>query len=86
NHALLAVLDQVSRDLGHGPVEPHDPGARGAADVSFAADHVLGGLDGLGAMGHREHAPDEWVELDTLPMLIERAALLIHRLLEQPRP
>jgi glutamate carboxypeptidase len=86
NHALLAVLDQVSRDLGHGPVAPHDPGARGAADVSFVADLVDGALDGLGAMGHREHAPDEWVELDKLPMLIERAALLIHRLLEQPRP
>lgn len=86
NHALLAVLDQVSRDLGYGPIEPHDPGARGAADVSFAADHVGGALDGLGAMGHREHAPDEWVELDKMPMLIERAALLIHRLLEQPRP
>lgn len=86
NLALLAVLDEVSRDLGYGPVEAHDPGARGAADVSFVADLVDGALDGLGAMGHREHAPDEWVELDKLPMLIERAALLIHRLLEQPRP
>lgn len=86
NHAVLAVLDQVSRDLGYGPVAPHDPGARGAADVSFVADLVDGALDGLGAMGHREHAPDEWVELDKLPMLIERAALLIHRLLEQPQP
>jgi glutamate carboxypeptidase len=86
NHAVLAVLDGVSRDLGYGPIVPHDPGARGAADVSFVADLVDGSLDGLGAMGHREHAPDEWVELDKLPMLIERAALLIHRLLEAPRP
>jgi glutamate carboxypeptidase len=86
NHAVLAVLDQVSRDLGYGAIEPHDPGARGAADVSFVADLVDGALDGLGAMGQREHAPDEWVQLDKLPVLIERAALLIHRLLEQPRP
>ncbi|HEX2165544.1 MAG TPA: M20/M25/M40 family metallo-hydrolase [Thermoanaerobaculia bacterium] len=85
NHALLAVLDEVSRDLGYGPVEPHDPGARGAADVSFVAREVEGALDGLGAMGHREHAADEWVELDKLPMLIERAALLVHRLLQTPR-
>jgi glutamate carboxypeptidase len=86
NHALLAVLDEVSRDLGYGPIEPHDPGARGAADVSFVADLVDGAIDGLGAMGHREHAPDVWVELDKLPLLIERAAILFHRLLEAPRP
>ena len=86
NLALLAVLDEVSRDLGYGPVEAHDPGARGAADVSFVADLVDGALDGLGSMGQREHAPDEWVHLDRFPMLIERAAILIHRLLETPRP
>ncbi|HUO86954.1 MAG TPA: M20/M25/M40 family metallo-hydrolase, partial [Thermoanaerobaculia bacterium] len=86
NLAVLALFDEVSRDLGHGPIEAYDPGARGAADVSFVADHVRGAIDGLGAVGHREHAADEWVELDKLPGLIERAALLIHRLLAQPRP
>lgn len=85
NLALLAVLDEVSRDLGYGPIEAHDPGARGAADVSFVADLVAGALDGLGSMGAREHAPDEWVQLDRFPMLIERAALLLHRLLEAER-
>ena len=63
---------------------PHDPAERGAADISFVAPYVPG-LDGLGAMGSREHAPDEHVRLDKLPMLIRRAALLIHRLLELPR-
>jgi glutamate carboxypeptidase len=84
NHALLALLDEVSRDLGHGPVTAHDPAQRGAADISFVAPYV-DGLDGLGAMGDREHAPDEHVRLDKMPMLIARAALLIHRLLEMPR-
>ena len=84
NHALLALLDEVSRDLGHGPVTAHDPAQRGAADISFVAPHV-DGLDGLGAMGDREHAPDEHVRLDKLPMLVARAAVLIHRLLEMPR-
>ena len=84
NYQLLGMLDAVSRDLGFGPVGPHDPAERGAADISFVAPYVPG-LDGLGAMGSREHAPDEHVRLDKLPMLIRRAALLIHRLLELPR-
>jgi hypothetical protein len=32
-------------------------------------------------MGKGAHSPDETVELDKLPMLITRAALLIHRLM-----
>jgi hypothetical protein len=31
-------------------------------------------------MGENDHAPGEYVEVATLPMLTERAALLIHRL------
>jgi glutamate carboxypeptidase len=85
NYAALSLLDEVSRDLGHGPVEPHDPGQRGAADVSFVAHVVEAALDGLGAIGDREHAPDELVRLDQLPMLMQRAALLVHRLLTLPR-
>ena len=84
NYRLLGMLDQVSRDLGYGAVGPHDPRERGAADISFVAPYVPG-LDGLGAMGAREHAPDEHVRLDTFPMLIRRAALLMLRLLETPR-
>jgi glutamate carboxypeptidase len=80
NYALLALLDEVSQDLGYEPIEAHDPGRRGAADVSFVNHLVEGALDGLGAIGSREHAPDEFVHLDKLPMLMHRAALLIHRL------
>lgn len=79
NYELLAELDQVSRDLGYGPVEPHDPGERGAADISFVSPW-LPSLDGLGAMGYEEHAPGESIDLETIPMLVKRAALLIHRL------
>jgi glutamate carboxypeptidase len=85
NHRLLELLDEVSRDLGQGPIVAHDPAQRGAADVSFVAP-LIDSLDGLGAMGDREHAPDEHVQLDKLPMLIARAAVLMHRLLQQPRP
>jgi glutamate carboxypeptidase len=79
NYALLAVLDRASRDLGLGPVKPLDPGRRGAGDISFVA-HVVDGLDGLGVRGERPHAPDEWMDLESLPAQVKRAALLIDRL------
>ncbi|MDX1632671.1 MAG: M20/M25/M40 family metallo-hydrolase, partial [Thermoanaerobaculia bacterium] len=40
NRKLLALYDQVSRDLGLGPVNPVDPRDAGAADVSFVAEDV----------------------------------------------
>lgn len=79
NRALLALLDQVSRDLGAGPVVAHDPSKRGAGDVSFVSG-LASALDGLGARGGGEHAPGEWIDLDALPLLTKRAALLMHRL------
>lgn len=79
NYELLRLLDQASRDNGLGRVEAFDPGKRGAGDVSFAAP-FLSGLDGLGARGGGAHEPVEFIELDTLPLLIKRAALLIYRL------
>jgi glutamate carboxypeptidase len=79
SRALLARLDEVSRDLGLPPITALDAGARGAGDASFVAPHVPV-LDGLGAKGGRAHAADEWVDLASLPEQIKRAALLIHRL------
>ena len=80
NLALLAVLDAVSRDLGTGPVRAHDPAERGAGDISFVCDGRLACLDGLGALGEHDHAPGEFVDLASLPVLTKRAALLIYRL------
>jgi len=80
NRALLAVIDQVSRDLGDGPIVAHDPSKRGAGDISFIAT-LVSGLDGLGALGKQEHAPGEYADLDTLPILTKRAALLMYRLM-----
>jgi hypothetical protein len=31
-------------------------------------------------MGENDHAPGEYIELDTLPMQVKRAALLMYRL------
>ena len=79
NMAVLKVLDQVSRDMGAGPVKAYDPGGRGAGDVSFVAEHV-DALDGLGVMGGGAHTPQETMDLRTFKLLTQRAALLIYRL------
>jgi glutamate carboxypeptidase len=79
NYALLAQLDQASRDLGFGPVTAYDPKARGAGDISFVSP-PLPGLDGLGLRGQGAHAPAETGDIATAPELVQRAALLIYRL------
>jgi glutamate carboxypeptidase len=80
NYELLALYDQVSRDLGHGEVVPFDPGARGAADIAFVAEMVEAGLDGLGPSGSGGHTVDEVIDLRTIPKAAARAAVLIYRL------
>ncbi len=79
NLAVLANLSGVSMDLNQGEVTAFDPGKRGAADVSFVAGYV-DVIDGVGAEGNGAHTPDESIDLSTLPLLIQRAAILIHRL------
>ena len=59
NRKLLAMYDAVSRDLGFGPVTAVDPRRAGAADISFAADHVEMAIDGIGLLGGGNHTPDE---------------------------
>lgn len=78
---LLGVLDAVSRDLDAGPVVAQPPMERGAGDIAFVCeDGRLACLDGLGADGENDHAPGEYVNLETLPLQVKRAALLLHRL------
>lgn len=79
NLAVMGYLNEVSVDLGYGEISPYDPGKRGAADVSFIAAYV-DVIDGIGAEGMGAHTPDESIDLATLPLLIQRAAILIHRL------
>lgn len=83
NARLLAIYDSASRALGYGPVTALDPGRRGAGDISFVAP-LLDGLDGLGAMGSGAHTPEERVDLVSLTMQTERAALLVLRLGRSP--
>lgn len=82
NYALLKQLSQVSQDLGFGPVGKVDPADRGAGDIAYVS-HLISGLDGMGADGAGAHAPGESVELESMPMLTKRAAILIYRLARQ---
>ncbi|MEO7455960.1 MAG: M20/M25/M40 family metallo-hydrolase [Gemmatimonadaceae bacterium] len=82
--ALLAQFDGVSRALGYGPVEGDPPEIRGAGDVSFVAPYVTG-MDGLGVSGRGAHSPDESVNLNSLRMAAERAAILMRRLINGAR-
>jgi glutamate carboxypeptidase len=80
NYELLKQLDQVSRDLGFGPVEALDPGDRGAGDIAYISG-IIPGLDGIGmGGGSNSHAKGESANLATMPMLTKRAAILIYRL------
>jgi glutamate carboxypeptidase len=80
NRRLLSLYDQASRDLESGRVSAVDPGAAGAADISFTAGRVAMALDGLGLMGEGGHTERETADLATLPTQTKRAAVLMYRL------
>lgn len=83
NLDLLTQYSQVSQDLGYNPVKPANPRKAGAADISFAAEHVDMALDGLGLMGSGAHTKNEIADLTTLNKNIEKTAILIYRLSQQ---
>lgn len=80
NYKLLEQLSKVSTDLGFDPVKPVNPSDAGAADISFTAEYIEMGLDGLGMGGADDHTIHETGHLHTFPMQSKRAAVLIYRL------
>jgi glutamate carboxypeptidase len=80
NRKLLSMYDAVSRDLGFGPVTEVNPRNAGAADISFAADHVDMAIDGLGLLGGGSHTPEEFADLRTYKIQAQRLAVLLYRL------
>lgn len=85
NRALLARLNAVNRDLGLAEMGTLDPAKRGAGDIAFVAKDV-DGLIGLGTAGGGSHAPGEYVEVGSLARQAKRAAILMTRLIREPRP
>ncbi|WP_286830779.1 MULTISPECIES: M20/M25/M40 family metallo-hydrolase [Kordiimonas] len=80
NARLLALYSQISESLGYGKIEAVNPRKAGAADISFAADHVDMALDGMGLMGTGGHTKDEMADMTSFKKNIQKAALLIHAL------
>jgi glutamate carboxypeptidase len=82
NKRLQERLSQINEELGRGAMPTLDPSRRGAADVSFVAPYT-DALAGLGALGKGGHTPDESLELDSMPLAIKRAAIMIYRLSQE---
>ena len=79
NKRLQQKLSDINEALGRGAMPALDPSRRGAADVSFVAPYT-DALAGLGAIGKGGHTPHESLKLDSMPLAIKRAAILIYRL------
>ena len=80
NKKLLALYSQASQDLGYNKVVAANPRNAGAADISFAANHVDMALDGLGLMGSGAHTKNETADLTSLNKNTAKTALLVYRL------
>ena len=78
--ALLAKLNAVNADLGLAPMAALDPLKRGAADISFVAPDVDGGINGLGPASRGDHSPAEAVDIASIWRQAKRAAILMSRL------
>lgn len=83
NYKLLSYFDQVSRDLGAGPVIAVDPSKAGAADISFTAAYVDMALDGLGLRSTGGHTVDEKADPRSILLQAKRAAILFYRLTQE---
>ncbi len=84
NRQLLAMYSRISQELGFGKIVAVNPLKAGAADISFAAEHVKMSLDGLGLMGSGGHTKKEKADISSLSKNTQKAALLIYRLSRQP--
>jgi glutamate carboxypeptidase len=82
NKKLSEMLSQINQDLGRKPMPILDAARRGAADISFVAPYT-DGLAGMGAYGKGGHTPHESLDLNSLPIAIQRAAILVYRLSQQ---
>jgi glutamate carboxypeptidase len=79
NQELGEMLSRINQDLGRRAMPVLDASRRGAADISFVAPYTSG-LAGMGAYGKAGHTPNESLDLTSIPIAIQRAAILMYRL------
>lgn len=80
NMSLLAAYSNISQALGQGNVTAIDPDTRGAADISYIASMTKANLSGLGPSGAGMHSDAESLNIPSLTIQTERAAILLYRL------
>ena len=85
SRALLGKLNAINRDMGLAEMAELDPVKRGAADISFVAEDVEAGINGLGADSYGDHAPGETVIIPSIWRQAKRAAILMSRLAAERR-
>lgn len=79
---LFKRYSEISQKLGYGEVNLLPAAFRGGGDISYVAPYVSTSLVGIGASGSGEHSPEEHLEIDTLVMQSQRAALLMQELIQ----
>ncbi|CDZ76604.1 Carboxypeptidase G2 precursor [Legionella massiliensis] len=85
NLTLLKKYSQASVALGYGEVKALDPGVRGAGDISFIAARMSASLAGLGPIGTGAHSDKETLDIQSLGMQTQRAALVMYWLINEKR-
>ena len=83
NLALLNKYSAISNRLGYGKIKALNPGLRGAGDISHVANIVSACLAGLGPLGTGAHSDLETLEISSVTMQTNRAALLIYQLINE---
>ncbi|GHO85555.1 M20 family metallopeptidase [Dictyobacter formicarum] len=74
---LVQLVQAASADMG---LEIEDVPSGGASDANTTAGLGVPTIDGLGATGGLAHNPDEYIELDQLPVRIALVSGLLQRL------
>lgn len=80
NIELLKKYSEASISLGYGSIIALDPALRGAADISHVALITQANLDGLGPVGTSAHSEKETLDIKSLPIQTQKAAILMYRL------
>ncbi|AZE54550.1 peptidase, M20/M25/M40 family [Pseudomonas synxantha] len=74
---LFESYSIISKRLGYGEIALLPAELRGGGDISYVAPYVSTALVGIGASGEGEHSPLEKVDIDSLFIRSQLAALLI---------